>query len=123
MGKRLMPFDTTADTNEDATSRNSGQPPAKKLAYLSQFCNVGQPLETCVSGLWLRRAQVRVPSVTLSFAGKTQLSMALAESCGSGRAAVELNCDMLAAVVEKSTSRSLISQLCSRNGRMYRILS
>jgi hypothetical protein len=108
MGKRLMPFDTTADTNEDATSRNSGEPPAKKSAYLSQFCNLGQPLETGVSGLWLRRAQVRVPSVTLSFAGKTQLSMALAESCGSGRAAVELNCDMLAAVVEKSTSRSLI---------------
>jgi hypothetical protein len=34
--------------------------------------------------------------------------MALAESCGSGRAAVELNCDMLAAVVDKSTSQSSI---------------
>jgi hypothetical protein len=37
-----------------------------------------------------------------------QLSAALAESCGSSRVAVELNCDMLAAVVDKSTSRSLI---------------
>jgi hypothetical protein len=53
-------------------------------------------------------ARVRAPSVTLLFAGKTQFSMALAESCGSRRAVVELNCDILAAVVDKSTSRSLI---------------
>jgi hypothetical protein len=96
------------DTTERAIRRNSEQPRAKKSAYLSRFCNLPQHSETGDSGLWLRRARVRVPSVTLSFAGKTQLSMALAESCGSGRAAVELNCDMLAAVVDKSTSRTLI---------------
>src|SRR5215213_7817530 len=79
--------------------------------------------ETYYIGLWLRRSRVRAPSVTLSFAGKTQLSMALAESCGSGRAAVELNCDMLAAVVDKRISRRLIFTLCSRNGRVYRIVS
>src|SRR5918994_3346039 len=104
----LSSFDTTSDTTQNATRRNGEQPLARKSAYLSRFCNIEQRLETGVGGLWLRRAQVRVPSVTLSFAGKTQLSMALAESCGSGRAAVELNCDMLAAVVEKSTSRRLI---------------
>src|SRR5215217_4303722 len=81
----------TFDTTQSATRRNSEQRP-----------------ETDDSGLWLRRSRVRAPSVTPSFAGKTQLSRALAESCGSGRAAVELNCDVLAAVVDKSTSRSLI---------------
>src|SRR5215208_4959868 len=65
-----MPFDTTADTTADttqtATHRNGGQPPAKRSAYMSRFCNVRQHLETGVSGLWLRRSRVRALSVTLS---------------------------------------------------------
>ena len=32
---------------------------------ISRLCNVRQHSETDVSGLWLRRARVRVPSVTL----------------------------------------------------------
>jgi hypothetical protein len=44
--------DTTSDTTEGATPRNSGQPPAKKSAYLSRFCNVRQHKETGVGGLW-----------------------------------------------------------------------
>jgi hypothetical protein len=105
LGKYEDAIDTTADITQGAIRRNSGQPRAKKSAYLSRFCNTRQHLETGIGGLWLRRARVRIPSATLSFAGKTQLSMALAECGGSGRAAVELNCDMLAAVVDKSTSR------------------
>ena len=58
--------DTTSDTTEGATPRNSGQPPAKKTALISGICNVGQRVATDVGGLWLRRARVRVPSVTLS---------------------------------------------------------
>jgi hypothetical protein len=61
--------DTTSDTTQGATRRNGGQPPAKKSAYLSQFCNIWQHAETHVGGLWLRRARVRVPSVTLLSAG------------------------------------------------------
>jgi len=57
--------DTTCDTTQRATPRNSGQPRAREPAYLSRFCNLRQPLETGVGGLWLRRARVRVPSVTL----------------------------------------------------------
>jgi hypothetical protein len=63
--------DTTADTTQRATHRNSWQARAKKTAYLSQFCNIRQRLETGVSGLWLQRSRVRAPSVTLLFAGKT----------------------------------------------------
>ena len=48
-----MPFDTTIDTTEGAPRSNGGQPPAKKTAYLSQFCNVRQHSETDVGGLWL----------------------------------------------------------------------
>jgi hypothetical protein len=59
-----MPIDTTLDTTEGATRRNRGQPRAKKSAYLSRFCNVRQRPETDDIGLWLRRARVRVPSVT-----------------------------------------------------------
>ena len=59
-------FDTTSDTTQSATPRNVGQPLAKKSANLSQFCNIRQRLETGVGGLWLRRARVRVPSVTLA---------------------------------------------------------
>ena len=58
--------DTTADTTQGATPRDAWQPPAKKSAYLSGLCNTRQRLETGVGGLWLRRAWVRVPSVTLS---------------------------------------------------------
>jgi hypothetical protein len=61
-----MPFDTTPDTTQGATRSNGVPPPAKKSAYLSGFCNVGQRPETDDIGLWLRRARVRVPSVTLS---------------------------------------------------------
>jgi hypothetical protein len=64
-----IPFDTTPDTTQSAPPRNSRQPRAKKSAYLSRFCNSGQPLETDVGGLWLRRSRVRVQSVTLCFAG------------------------------------------------------
>ena len=39
---RLRSFDTTSDTTQSATRRNRGQPQAKKTAYLSWFCNVGQ---------------------------------------------------------------------------------
>ena len=60
-----MPFDTTSDTTQSATGRNVRQPPAKKSAYLSRFCSVGQHSETGVGGLWLRRSRVRAPSVTL----------------------------------------------------------
>jgi class 3 adenylate cyclase len=33
--------------------RNSGQPRAKKLPYLSRFCKVRQHVETYIGGLWL----------------------------------------------------------------------
>src|SRR4028118_1482377 len=59
--------DTTADTTQGAIRRNSGQPPAKKTAYLSQFCNVRQHSETDDIGLWLRGSRVRAPSVTLLY--------------------------------------------------------
>ncbi len=60
----VMIDDTTSDTTESATTCNSGQLPAKKSSYLSGFCNIQQPPDTDVGGLWLRRARVRVPSVT-----------------------------------------------------------
>jgi hypothetical protein len=65
-----MPFDTIPDTTQSATRRNGEQPPARESAYLSVFCNIGQPLEAGFGGLWLRRSRVRVPSVTLCFAVK-----------------------------------------------------
>jgi hypothetical protein len=46
-------FDTIADTTQSATRRNSGQLSARKSAYLSRLCNIRQPLETGVGGLWL----------------------------------------------------------------------
>jgi hypothetical protein len=46
-----MPFDTTVDTTHGATRSNGGQLPAKKSAYLSGFCNVGQRPETDDIGL------------------------------------------------------------------------
>jgi hypothetical protein len=46
-------FDTTSDTTQSATCSNLGQPPARKLAYLSRFCNTEQHLETDVGRLWL----------------------------------------------------------------------
>jgi hypothetical protein len=49
----LTSIDTTFDTTQSATCRNIGQPPAKISAYISGFCNIRQPLETGVSGLWL----------------------------------------------------------------------
>jgi hypothetical protein len=64
--------DTTSDTTQSATPRNSERPPAKKSVYLSRFCNIWQRPETGVIGLWLRRSRVRVPSVTLLCAGKTR---------------------------------------------------
>jgi hypothetical protein len=45
--------DTTSDTTQRATPRNIGQPPEKKTAYRSGFCNTQQHPETRVSGLWL----------------------------------------------------------------------
>jgi hypothetical protein len=57
--------DTTFDTTQSATRRNSEQAPATKTLYISRFCNVRQHAETGVGGLWLRRSRVRVPSVTL----------------------------------------------------------
>jgi hypothetical protein len=54
----LLPIDTTSDTTEDATYRNVEQPPARKSAYLSRFCNMQQPLEAGVGGMWLRRSRV-----------------------------------------------------------------
>src|SRR5215210_6457313 len=62
----VMMDDTTADTTQGAIRRNGGQPSARKLAYLCRFCNISRSLETDVGGLWLRRARVRVPSVTLA---------------------------------------------------------
>jgi len=41
-----MPFDTTADTTQSATRRNSEQPPAKKSAYISLFCNPWQRMSS-----------------------------------------------------------------------------
>jgi len=64
-GERRITIDTTSDTTQRAMRRNSGQPPAKKTAYLSRFCNVRQRSETDDIGLWLRRSRVRAPSVTL----------------------------------------------------------
>jgi hypothetical protein len=61
------------DTTQSEIYRNLWQPPARKTAYLSRLCNVGQRLETGFGGLWLRRARVRVPSVTFAFAGKHDL--------------------------------------------------
>jgi hypothetical protein len=46
-------IDTTSDTTQGATPRNSGQPPEKKTASICRFCNIQQPLEARVSGLWL----------------------------------------------------------------------
>jgi hypothetical protein len=63
-------FDTTADTTEDATCRNGGQPQARKSAYLSRLCNRRQILDTRFGGLWLRRLRVRAPSVTLPYSAK-----------------------------------------------------
>jgi hypothetical protein len=57
--------DTTSDTTQGATRSNCAQPSARESAYLSQFCNSVQHQATDVDGLWLRRARVRVPSVTL----------------------------------------------------------
>ena len=48
-----MPFDTTFDTTQSATRRNSGQPQAQKMAYLSRFCNLQQHMATDDIGLWL----------------------------------------------------------------------
>jgi hypothetical protein len=62
----VMTFDTTSDTTQSATPRNGGQPSANKSAYISDFCNIQLRPETGVGGLWLRRARVRVPSVTLA---------------------------------------------------------
>ena len=59
--------------SKSATRRNGEQPPVKKWAYLSRFCNILQRPETNVSGLWLRRARVRVPSATLSIVGLVAL--------------------------------------------------
>jgi hypothetical protein len=59
-------IDTTADTTQGATRRILGKPRTRQSAYLSRFCNTGQRPETDVGGLWLRRARVRAPSVTLS---------------------------------------------------------
>src|SRR5215207_2451369 len=58
-------LDTTSDTTQCATLRNSGQTPAMKSAYLSRFCNSGQHLETGFGGLWLRRSQARPLMVSL----------------------------------------------------------
>ena len=69
LGQYEDAIDTTADTTHSAIRRNGGQPPAKKSAYLSGFCNSRQRPETDDRGLWLRRARVRVPLVTLYFAG------------------------------------------------------
>jgi hypothetical protein len=108
-----MPFDTTIDTTEGAPRSNRGQPPAKKTAYLSQFCNVRQHSETDVSGLWLRRSRVRAPSVTLSFARKTQASTAPTQGGGSSRAAVKRSSGTFAVMMGTSSSRTLLFALCS----------
>src|SRR5215213_6029313 len=84
LGKYEDAIDTTADITQGAIRRNSGQPRAKKSAYLSRFCNTRQHGETGVIGLWLRRARVRVPSVTLSFAGKSS-SLSSKYSCRLAR--------------------------------------
>jgi hypothetical protein len=60
-----MPFDTTFDTTQSATRRNSGKLSARKTAYVSLVCNIQQHVETGVGGLWLRRSRVRSPSLTL----------------------------------------------------------
>src|SRR5215207_4626455 len=96
---------------------------SKRIGLDKRFAQQLQPSATGFGGLRLRRARVRTPSVTPSFAGKMQLSAALAESCGSSRAAVELNCDMLAAVVDKSTSRSLIFTTLFKDVRGHRVVS
>jgi len=83
-----MPFDTTADTTQDATRSNCAQPRAKKSAYLSRFCNLLQPLATDDSGLWLRRSRVRAPSVTLPIAGKTRFTVSQFGASGSSAAAI-----------------------------------
>jgi hypothetical protein len=59
VSQQCAPIDTTADTTQSATPRNSRQPSAKKSAYLSRFCNIRQRLETGDIGLWLRRSRGR----------------------------------------------------------------
>ena len=63
----VMMDDTTADTTQSATRRNSRQPPARKRVYLSRFCNIRKHIETGIGGLWLRRSRVRAigPTVRL----------------------------------------------------------
>src|SRR5918993_3274908 len=66
---------------------------------LATYWDLSARTRICALGLWLRRSRVRVPSVTLSFAGKLQLSGALAEYRGSSRTAVELSGSTFAIVV------------------------
>jgi hypothetical protein len=42
------------------------QAPANKPPWISGFRNIGQHLQTGFGGLWLRRARIGAPSVTLS---------------------------------------------------------
>src|SRR5215210_2706730 len=46
---------------------------------MSRFCNIRQHSETGVGGLWLRRARVRAPSLTLAWCFVGQLNAAV---CG-----------------------------------------
>jgi hypothetical protein len=65
LGEYEDAINSTSDTTQSATRRNSGQPSARKSAYLSRFCNLPQLSATGVGGLWLRSAGDRVASATL----------------------------------------------------------
>src|SRR5829696_4207802 len=70
-------IDTTADTTQDATPRNTWQPRAKEIGLskliLQHRATLGNRCQRIVA---LRRSRVRAPSVTLfntcPFAGKTR---------------------------------------------------
>ena len=67
LGEYEGALDTTADTTQSATRSNGAQLLARGLAQISWICNMGQLVATYVGGLWLRRSQVRAPSVTLLY--------------------------------------------------------
>ncbi len=84
--------DDSFDDNPGERRRTSANGRFAKTASISGFLNAGERPRTCEFGLWhKRRSRVRAPSVTLSFAGKTQLSVGAAEGRGSSRSKYRLS--------------------------------
>src|SRR5215211_4027066 len=113
-----MPFDTTFDTTQSATCRNGRQPPARKSAYLSLFCNIWQRPETGVRGLSLPRSRVRVPSVTPISPTATKLRGCLGDILDSVRTRrIETRVNPDAPPVPDECFEKLASQRGARVGR------